>query len=58
MQSVLIKVSNALLCIYHEINSQLVFLNFKGGFDQSILLVMCLIFCMLRLHTLSAYWNN
>jgi len=34
MQTVLMKVSNALQCIYHEINSHLflIFLNFKARF--------------------------
>jgi len=34
MQTVTIKVSNALQYIYHEINSQLIFLNFKAGFGD------------------------
>jgi len=35
-QIVTIKVSNAceFQCIYHEINSQLIFLNFKAGFGD------------------------
>jgi len=32
MQTVPIKVSNALQRIYYEINSQLIFMNFKAGF--------------------------
>jgi len=34
MKTVPIKVSNALQRIYHEINSQLIFLNFKAGFGD------------------------
>jgi len=34
MQTVPIKVSNALQRIYHEIDSQLTFLNFKAGFGD------------------------
>jgi len=34
MQTIPIKVSNALQCNYHDINSQLVFLNFKSGFGN------------------------
>jgi len=34
MQTVLIKVSNSVSCIYHEIDSQLIFLNFKAGFGN------------------------
>jgi len=32
--TVLIKVSNALQCIYPEFDSQLIFLNFKAGFGN------------------------
>jgi len=34
MQTVPIKVSNALQRNYHEIDSQLLFLNFKAGFGD------------------------
>jgi len=34
MQTVPTKVSNALQCIYHEINSQLIFLNIKAEFGS------------------------
>jgi len=34
MHAVPIKVSNALHRIHHEINSHLIFLNFKAGFDN------------------------
>jgi len=34
MQTVPIKVSNALQRIYHEISSQLIVLNFKAGFGD------------------------
>jgi len=34
MQTVSIKISNALQCIYREIDSQLIFLNFKVGFGD------------------------
>jgi len=34
IQTILIKVSNALQRIYHEIDRQLIFLNFKAGFSD------------------------
>jgi len=55
MQTVPLKVSNALQRIYHEIDNQLIFM--KQDLAVNVLSVTCLTFCMLGLHTLSAYWR-
>jgi len=51
MQTVLIKVSNGLQHIYHEIDSQLIFLNFKAGFGN-LRFTSYILFCMLGLYML------
>jgi len=56
MQIVPIKVSNVLQRIYHEIDSQISFLNFEVDLAINVLPVIRLTFFMLDLHSLSPYW--